>query len=91
MRANADSRNRQSTWIHKETSAMQEDILGTQRTVLPIQYVQCARCGKPVPGQQAQLVPSNALSDERSEYEYLCQNCQAELASGEKDFSTATE
>ena len=70
---------------------MQEDILGTQRAAFPIQYVLCTRCGKPVPSKQALLVPSDALSDERSEYEYLCQNCQAELASGEKDFSAAIE
>lgn len=69
---------------------MQEDILGTRRTAFPVNYVQCARCGKPVPRQQAALVPSAALSDERSEYEYLCQTCQAELASGEKDYPTAT-
>ena len=70
---------------------MQEDILGTRRAIFPVNYVQCTRCGKPVPRQQATLVPSDALADERSEYEYLCQNCQTELASGEKDFSTAIE
>lgn len=70
---------------------MQEDILGTRRTVVPVQYVQCTRCGRPVPREQAQLVPSDALADERSEYEYLCPTCVAELASGEKDYTTATE
>ncbi len=67
---------------------MQEDILGTRRTAFPVTYVQCAQCGKPTPRRQAKLVPSNALSEERSEYEYLCPTCQAELASGEKNLST---
>jgi DNA-directed RNA polymerase subunit RPC12/RpoP len=66
---------------------MQEDILGTRRAAFPVTYVQCAQCGKLTPRRQATLVPSNALSDERSEYEYLCQTCQAELASGEKNLS----
>jgi DNA-directed RNA polymerase subunit RPC12/RpoP len=68
---------------------MQEDILGTRRAAFPASYVQCARCGKPTLRQQAKLVPSDALSEERSEYEYLCQTCQAELASGEIDLPTA--
>ena len=67
---------------------MQEDILGTRRTAFPVTYVQCARCGKLTPRRQASLVPSNALSEERSEYEYLCRTCHADLASGEKDLST---
>lgn len=70
---------------------MQEDILGTRRTAFPTQYVQCVRCGKPTPRQQARLVPSDALSEERSEYEYLCPTCQAELDSGEKDLAEANE
>ncbi len=70
---------------------MQEDILGTQRAVFPADYVQCARCGRLTLRQQALLVPSDALSDERSAYEYLCQDCQAELASGEKDLPTVNE
>ena len=69
---------------------MQEDILGTQQTIFPVRYVQCARCSKVVPHQQAALVASDVLSDEHSEYAYLCQTCQAELASGEKDYPTAT-
>lgn len=64
---------------------MQEDILGTRRTALPGDYVQCVRCGNPTLRQQARLVPSDALAEERSEYEYLCPTCQAELDSGEKD------
>jgi len=64
---------------------MQEDILGTRRTAFSTNYVLCVRCGKPTLRQQARLVDSDALSEERSEYEYLCQTCQAELDSGEKD------
>jgi NMD protein affecting ribosome stability and mRNA decay len=71
----------------QEVAAMQEDVLGTRKTAFPVTYVQCARCGKLTPRSQASLVPSNALAEERSEYEYLCQTCQAELASGEKDLS----
>jgi len=68
---------------------MQEDILGTRRAVFPANYVQCARCGKLTLRQHVQLVPSDALADERSEYEYLCQDCQADLADGEKDLPVA--
>lgn len=70
---------------------MQEDVLGTQRAAFPVSYVQCTRCGRLTARQQAILVPSDALSDERSEYEYLCQDCQAELASGESDLPTTNE
>ena len=70
---------------------MQEDVLGTQRTAFPISYVQCARCGRLTSRQQARLVPSNALAEERSEYEYLCETCQAELASGENDLAATSE
>lgn len=67
---------------------MQEDILGTRKAAFPVTYVQCVQCGKPTPRSQARLVPSSALAEERSEYEYLCPTCQAELASGEKDLPT---
>jgi DNA-directed RNA polymerase subunit RPC12/RpoP len=70
---------------------MEEDILGTRRTAFQASYVQCVRCGKPTLRQEARLVPSDALSEERSEYEYLCPTCQAELDSGEKDLSAANE
>jgi DNA-directed RNA polymerase subunit RPC12/RpoP len=70
---------------------MQEDVLGTRRTAFPMKYVQCIRCNKPTPLRQARLVPSDALSEERSEYEYLCSTCQAELDGGEKDLSGTNE
>jgi DNA-directed RNA polymerase subunit RPC12/RpoP len=76
---------------YEEALTMQEDVLGTRRTAFPVSYVQCARCGRPTPRQQARMVPSNALSEERSEYEYLCPNCQAELASGEPDLPATNE
>jgi DNA-directed RNA polymerase subunit RPC12/RpoP len=64
---------------------MQEDILGTQRTALTQKYVICSRCGKATRLRYARVVPADVFSDTKSEFEYLCPDCQKALASGEKD------
>jgi hypothetical protein len=66
---------------------MEEDELGTQRALGHAEYVACARCGRMTPKQSAAIVPGDALEDQ-SEFQYLCQECQAALASGEKDLPT---
>ena len=66
---------------------MEEDELGTQRALGHAEYVACARCGRMIPKQTAAIVPGDALEDQ-SEFQYLCQECQAALASGEKDLPT---
>lgn len=64
---------------------MQEDVLGTRRTAISETYVNCARCGKATRLRYAQVVQSDALSDSKSDFEYLCTECQQALANGEKD------
>jgi DNA-directed RNA polymerase subunit RPC12/RpoP len=64
---------------------MQEDVLGTRRTAVTESYVTCARCGKATRRRYARIIQSDVLSDSNSEYEYLCPDCQAALAAGEKD------
>lgn len=67
---------------------MEEDVLGTMRAISTSSsaYVECSRCGKMTPRQDAHLVPSTAL-DAVSEYEQLCPDCYAALAEGDQDLS----
>lgn len=64
---------------------MQEDVLGTRRTAVSETYVTCARCGKATRLRYAHVVQSDVLSDSKSDFEYLCPECQKTLANGEKD------
>ena len=64
---------------------MQEDVLGTRRAVVSETYVTCARCGKTTNRRYAHVIQSNVLSDSKSDFEYLCPECQNALADGEKD------
>jgi DNA-directed RNA polymerase subunit RPC12/RpoP len=64
---------------------MQEDILGTRRTAVSETYVDCSRCGKATLLKDAQIIQSDVLSEEKSEYEYICLECQKALKEGEKD------
>ena len=63
---------------------MEEDELGLQHVMGHTEYVSCSRCGAPIPRDAATLVQADALAGS-SEYEYLCANCRAALADGEKD------
>ena len=65
---------------------MEEDVLGTMRTVHPTTYVECSRCSKMVRQQDARVVEGTALAD-NSEYELLCPDCYAALVAGEQDLS----
>lgn len=64
---------------------MQEDVLGTRQTAVTETYVNCARCGKATRLRYARIIQSDVLSESHSEFEYLCPECQADLADGEKD------
>ncbi len=67
---------------------MQEDVLGTRRTAISDPFVTCARCNKVTRLRYARIVQSDVLSDDsKSEYEYLCPECQKALANGEKDMA----
>jgi len=70
---------------------MQEDVLGTRRTVISETYVNCARCGKATSLRYARIIQSDALSESKSDFEYLCPECQQALDNGEKDLSLAEE
>lgn len=63
---------------------MEEDVIGTQRAVIGSKIlVQCSRCGKPTPRNKAAIMQTSLLSDSNSEFEYLCQDCQKAVATGE--------
>jgi hypothetical protein len=65
---------------------MQEDVIGTQRSVLPtMMLVQCVRCGKSVPRNEAKIVDANVFSESQSDFDYICRDCQTELSAGEGD------
>jgi DNA-directed RNA polymerase subunit RPC12/RpoP len=66
---------------------MQEDVLGTRRTAITETYVTCARCGKATNLRYAHVIQSDVLSEGKSEYEYVCSECQDALVAGEKDLS----
>lgn len=66
---------------------MQEDVLGTRRTAITQTYVTCARCGKATNLRYARVIQSDVLSEGKSEYEYVCPECQEALVAGEKDLS----
>ncbi len=66
---------------------MQEDVLGTRRTAVSETYVTCVRCGKATRLRYARVIQSDVLSDSKSEFEYLCPECQQAIANGEKDLT----
>ena len=66
---------------------MQEDVLGTRLTAISETYVNCARCNKTTLLRYARIIQSDVLSESKSEFEYLCPECQKALASGEKDLT----
>src|SRR5437667_6755226 len=74
-----------SKYKERPVSVMQEDVLGTRRTAITETYVSCARCGKATRLRDARVVQSDVLSDGKSDFEYLCLDCQKALAEGEKD------
>ena len=64
---------------------MEEDELGTQREIgHTTDYIACSRCGKLAQREEMAVMPGDALED-RSEFQYLCADCQAALADGEQD------
>lgn len=68
---------------------MQEDVLGTQRTVMPTAvFVTCTRCNRTVPRSAARIVASDILSESHSDFDYLCRDCQLALESGERDVAS---
>jgi hypothetical protein len=66
---------------------MQEDVLGTRLTAISETYVNCARCNKATLLRYALIIQTDVLTDSKSEFEYLCPECQKALASGEKDLT----
>jgi DNA-directed RNA polymerase subunit RPC12/RpoP len=63
---------------------VEEDELGLQRVIGHVEYVSCSRCGAAIPRRAATAVPADAL-EVPADFEYLCANCRAELADGERD------
>lgn len=63
---------------------MQEDILGTMRTVMPSTiFITCSRCGKQTPRSLARIVDATLLDDNHSEFAYICRDCDAAIKAGE--------
>lgn len=68
---------------------MQEDVLGTQRAVMPSAVlVTCTRCNRTISRNEARIVASDTLSESRSDFDYLCRDCQLALESGERDVAS---
>lgn len=63
---------------------MEEDVLGTMRTISQPTYVECSRCGTMTPRRRIHVVPSDAL-DALSEFEQLCDSCYTALVRGETE------
>ena len=64
--------------------AMEEDELGTMRSLSPSSYVICARCARIIRPEESVVVAGDALSSP-SDYEQLCTRCYAALIEGEQD------
>lgn len=69
---------------------MQEDEIGLRKELGQADYVQCSRCGTPIPTSQATVVSADALTDS-AEYQWLCPACRDELAAGEQDLPLVPE
>lgn len=63
---------------------MEEDVLGTMRTVNTSTHATCSRCSRVVPVSDIHVIPSDALGA-ISEYEQLCSECYAALQDGDQD------
>lgn len=69
---------------------MQEDEIGLRKALGQVNYVNCSRCGKPIPEREATILPGDALED-GAEYRLLCPACRDELAAGEQDLAVEPE
>lgn len=69
---------------------MEEDEIGLRKALGHADYVQCARCGKPIAEGEATAVPADVL-ESASEYRLLCPTCRDELAAGEQDLPLVSE
>lgn len=63
---------------------MLEEELAAQRMMGRPDYTVCDRCGKAMPKSEATPVEADALEG-TSQFAYLCRDCQAALANGERD------
>jgi hypothetical protein len=62
---------------------MEEDVVGTMRTLNTFNYVECSRCAKMTPASNIHVIPSDALGA-ISEYEQLCSECYEALSLGDE-------
>lgn len=69
---------------------MEEDEIGLRKALGHTNYVQCSRCGRPIPESEATAAPADALED-LAEYRLLCPTCRDELAAGEQDLPLTPE
>lgn len=63
---------------------MEEDVMGTQRTVNTSTHATCSRCSRVTSASDMHLIPSDALGA-ISEYDQLCSECYAALQDGDQD------
>ncbi|HEY7982946.1 MAG TPA: hypothetical protein VID73_02180 [Ktedonobacterales bacterium] len=63
---------------------MQEDVLGTLRSVNTSTYATCSRCSRVTSASELRLIPADALGA-ISEYDQLCPECYAALQDGDLD------
>lgn len=70
--------------------AVEEDEIGLRKALGHTHYVQCSRCGRPVPEGEATMAPADAL-EEAADESPLCSTCRDELAAGEQELPLTPE
>jgi hypothetical protein len=63
---------------------VEEDVLGTMRTIHTSTHATCSRCSRVTSAGDIHVIPSNALGD-ISAYEQLCSECYGALQAGDQD------
>jgi hypothetical protein len=63
---------------------MEEDVLGTMRTLQPSSHVACSRCSRVAAISDMHVIQSDALGA-ISAYEQVCSECYAALQDGDQD------
>jgi hypothetical protein len=67
---------------------MEEDVMGTLRTMNTSTHATCSRCSRVASVSDMHLIPSDALGGV-SEYDQLCSECYAALRDGDRDLPDA--
>jgi hypothetical protein len=67
---------------------MEEDVLGTMRTMHTSSHATCSRCSRVISASDIHVIPSDALGA-ISEYDQLCSECYTALQDGDQELPDA--